>query len=128
MSQLRGCSFFLFINKPIVWLGDDVNSGFEQCLGLLFSNLNVLSESIVWRGGYPVLSKMTADCVAAFFESLMSQLCGLEMISIRALSSALDCYFQIQMYSLSRLCGLETTLLIQKLTADCLAVSFLNHH
>ena len=63
-----------------------------------------------------------------FFVSSISRLCGLEMISSQALCSALDCYFQFQMYSLSRLFGLETMLLIQKMTADCVAVSFLNHH
>ena len=67
MSQLCGCSLFQFIKKPIVWFGDDFNSGFEQGLGLLFSKLNVFSESIVWLGGYTVLSKMTADCVATLF-------------------------------------------------------------
>ena len=63
-----------------------------------------------------------------FFDSSISRLCGLELISIQALSSASDCYFQNQIYSLSRFCGLETIMLIQKMTADCVAVSFLNHH
>ena len=56
MSQLRGCSFF-FINKPIVWLGDDFNSGFEQCLGLLFSKSDLLTQPILWLGDNPVISK-----------------------------------------------------------------------
>ena len=40
-----------------MWLGDDINSGFEQCLGLLFSNLDVLPKPILWLGDNPVISK-----------------------------------------------------------------------
>ena len=41
-----------------MWLGDDFNSGFEQCLGLLFSNSDVLPKPIVWLGDNPVNSKI----------------------------------------------------------------------
>ena len=73
-----------------MWLGDDFNSGFEQCLGLLFSNSDVLPKPIVWLGNYSVNSKNDSDCVVVhsflFFFSVLrsffflcssiSQFCG----------------------------------------------------
>ena len=38
-------------------LGDNFNSGFEQCLGLLFSNSDVLPKPIVWFGDNHVNSR-----------------------------------------------------------------------
>ena len=40
-----------------MWLVDDFNSSSDQCLGLFFSNSDVLTKPIVWLGDNPVNSK-----------------------------------------------------------------------
>ena len=87
---------------------------------------SVLSKPIVWLGDYAFISKSDSRlCGCSVFDQSISRLCGLMRIKL-GFEQCPGLLFQ-KVYSLSRLGGWETMLSFQKVTADCVAVQFLNN-
>ena len=85
---------------------------------------SVLSKPIVWLGDYAFSSKSDSRlCGCSVFDQSICRLCGLMRIKL-GFEQCPDLFSQ-KVYSLSRLCGWETMLSVQKVTADCVAVQFL---
>ena len=103
-----------------------ITCGFKQCPCLLLQNKSVLSMPTVWLRDYAFNSKSDSPlCGCSDFDQSISGLCGLMRIKL-GFEQCPGLLFQ-KVYSLSRLCGWETMLSLQKVTADCVAVQFLNN-
>ena len=87
---------------------------------------SVLSMPIVWLRDYAFISKSDGRlCGCSVFDQSKSGLCGLMKIKL-GFEQCPGLLFQ-KVYSLSRLGGWKTMLSFQKVTADCVAVQFLNN-
>ena len=91
-----------------------------------FYKKSVLSMPIVWLRDYAFISKSDGRlCGCSVFDQSKSGLCGLMKIKL-GFEQCPGLLFQ-KVYSLSRLGGWKTMLSFQKVTADCVAVQFLNN-
>ena len=87
---------------------------------------SVLSKPIVWLGDYAFSSKSDSRlCGCSVFDQSIGRFFGLMRITFEF--KQCPCLLLQKVYSLSQLCGWETMLSLQKVTADCVAVQFLNN-